>query len=131
METRRDSREPNRLGLGEVSAHGPHCFGTRRPSSSIAALVLMVKAAQRRLELDDIAVKFACGRCNNTWMNALEHEMAALAAWAGSPEPLMPAQVRSLKAWSLKTYLVLSAMVGETRRFAEKPGAPGRAVLTV
>lgn len=77
-------------------------------------------------QLDDVAVKFACQRCNNTWMNALELEMVVLAAWAGSrDQSLTPAQVQSLRAWSLKTYLVLSAMVGETRRFAEAPEAPG------
>jgi len=76
--------------------------------------------------LDGVAVKFVCERCNNTWMNALEHELAALAVWTRSPsQSLTPAQVESLRAWSLKTYLVLSAMVGETRRFAENPEAPG------
>lgn len=76
--------------------------------------------------LDDVAVKFVCERCNNTWMSALEHELAALAAWTGSPDqPLTPAQVETLRAWSLKTYLVLSAMVGGIRRFAENPEAPG------
>jgi hypothetical protein len=77
-------------------------------------------------QLDDVAVRFACERCNNTWMNALEHEMAALAAWAEPPDQsLTPTQIGSLRAWSLKTYLVLSAMVGETRRFAKNPKAPG------
>jgi hypothetical protein len=77
-------------------------------------------------QLDDLAVRFACERCNNTWMNALEHEMAALAAWADPPDQsLTPAQFEILRAWSLKTYLVLSAMVGETRRFAKNPRLPG------
>ncbi len=77
-------------------------------------------------QLDDVAVRFVCERCNNTWMNALEHEMAALAAWAGpTDQSLTPTQIESLRAWSLKTYLVLSAMVGETRRFAKNPKAPG------
>jgi hypothetical protein len=76
--------------------------------------------------LGDVAVKFVCERCNNTWMNELEHELAALAVWTRSPgESLTPVHVESLRAWSLKTYLVLGAMVGETRRFAENPEAPG------
>lgn len=78
------------------------------------------------VQLDDVAVRFACERCNNTWMNALEHEMAALAKWAGSRnQALTASQVRVLQAWSLKTYLVLSVMVGDTRRFSETPALPG------
>jgi hypothetical protein len=76
--------------------------------------------------LDDLAVRFVCDRCNNTWMNALEHEMAALAVWAGSPsQSLTIAEIETLQAWSLKTYLILSVMVGGTRRFAEDPQGPG------
>jgi hypothetical protein len=76
--------------------------------------------------LDDLAVRFVCERCNNTWMNALEHEMAALAVWAGSKsQPLARAEIATLRAWSLKTYLILSVMVGGTRRFAKDPQAPG------
>ena len=76
--------------------------------------------------LDDVAVRFACERCNNTWMNALEHELASLAAWADSPDQfLAPAHVEILRAWSLKTYLILSAMVGGARCFVEDPEAPG------
>jgi hypothetical protein len=76
--------------------------------------------------LDDVAVRFVCERCNNTRMNGLEHEMAALSAWARfRDQSLTPSQTQSLRAWSLKTYLVLSVMVGETRRFAENPEEPG------
>jgi hypothetical protein len=77
-------------------------------------------------QLDDVAVKFVCERCNSTWMNALEHEMVGLASWVSSPDQsLTTAQRDTLRAWALKTYLVLSVMVGETRRFAENPQAPG------
>lgn len=76
--------------------------------------------------LDDVAVRFVCERCNNSWMNSLEHELASLSAWAGSPDQaLTPAQVEVLRSWSLKTYLILSAMVGGTRRFVEDPHARG------
>lgn len=76
--------------------------------------------------LDDVAVRFACERCNNTWMNDLEHELAALASWTDSPDQsLAPTQVEILRAWSLKTYLILSAMQGGTRRFLDEPEAPG------
>ena len=76
--------------------------------------------------LDDVAVRFVCERCNNTWMNSLEHELASLSAWTASPtQPLAPAQVEVLRSWSLKTYLILCAMVGVTRRFTDEPQAPG------
>jgi hypothetical protein len=76
--------------------------------------------------LDDVAVRFVCERCNNTWMNSLEHDVASLSTWTGSPDQaLTPAQVEVLRSWSLKTYLILCAMVGGTRRFAEDPQAPG------
>jgi hypothetical protein len=59
-------------------------------------------------------------------MNGLEHELAALGDGTRFPDQsLTPAEVESLRAWSLKTYLVLSAMAGETRRLAENPDAPG------
>lgn len=77
-------------------------------------------------QLDDVAVKSVCERCNNTWMNALEHQMGTLASWTRSRlHSLMPAQIETLRAWALKTYLVLSVMVGNTRRFADRPDSPG------
>jgi hypothetical protein len=76
--------------------------------------------------LDDVAVRFVCEGCNNTWMNGLEQRMAALASWVDSQDQtLTPEQIESLKAWSLKTYLVLSVMVGGIRQFMDRPEAPG------
>jgi hypothetical protein len=76
--------------------------------------------------LDDVVVRFVCEQCNNEWMNVLEHDLASLASWTGSlDQSLSPAQVEILRAWSLKTYLILSAMVGGTRRFVDEPEAKG------
>ena len=76
--------------------------------------------------LDDAAVRFVCARCNNTWMNDLEHDFANLAFWVGSSElALSSSQLQALQAWSLKTYLVLSVMVGNARQFVEDPTSPG------
>jgi hypothetical protein len=76
--------------------------------------------------LDDAAVRFVCERCNNTWMNDLEHDFANLASWVGSSDvPLSSSQLQALQAWSLKTYLVLSVMVGNARQFVEDPAGPG------
>jgi hypothetical protein len=77
-------------------------------------------------QLDEVAVRFVCERCNSTWMNTLEHEVAGLATWVASPDQsLTPVQMDSLRRWALKTYLVLSVMIGETRRFSRNPQAPG------
>lgn len=76
--------------------------------------------------LSDASVRFVCEPCNNTWMNSLEHEMASLDGWVGSPDqPLTSNQAQTVRSWALKTYLVLSEMVGQTRRFANHPEAPG------
>lgn len=76
--------------------------------------------------LDTVAVKMVCKRCNNTWMNDLEHDFAALASWCHARDRgLASNEVDCVRAWCLKTYLVLSVMVGGTRRFAETPEAPG------
>lgn len=75
--------------------------------------------------LSDASVRFVCEPCNNTWMNSLEHEMARLNDWVGAPESLTSNQVHTVRSWALKTYLVLSEMVGGTRRFANNPDAPG------
>ena len=76
--------------------------------------------------LSDLSVRLVCEPCNNTWMNDLEHGMAALNGWChGGDLPMTSSQVDALRSWCLKTYLVLSAMVGGTRRFAEDPEAPG------
>lgn len=77
-------------------------------------------------QLDDAAVRFVCECCNNTWMNSLEHEFAALAPWVDSSEsPLSLSQLQTLQAWSLKTYLLLSVMVGNARQFVSDPTGPG------
>lgn len=76
--------------------------------------------------LSDASVRLVCESCNNTWMNSLEHEMARVKDWVESlDQPLSSGQVQAVKSWTLKTYLVLSEMVGGTRRFAKKPEAPG------
>ena len=76
--------------------------------------------------LDDAAVRFVCERCNNTWMNDLEHDFGDLAPWIDSSDvPLSSRQLGALQAWALKTYLVLSVMVGNARQFAENPTGPG------
>lgn len=80
----------------------------------------------RLARLDDAAVRFVCERCNNTWMNDLEHDFASLASWVRSSDvPLSSSQLQALQAWSLKTYLVLSVMVGNSRQFVEDPAGPG------
>lgn len=76
--------------------------------------------------LDDAAVRFVCERCNNTWMNDLEHDFANVASWVRSSDvPMSSSQLQALQAWSLKTYLVLSVMVGNARQFVEDPAGPG------
>ena len=58
--------------------------------------------------------------------NSLEHQMARLNGWVDSPDqPLTSNQAQTLRSWALKTYLVLSEMVGGARRFANNPEAPG------
>src|SRR6266511_2903537 len=69
--------------------------------------------------LDTLAVKLACDRCNNGWMNKIEHRMAAVAEWPGSRVlPLSPADFDSVRAWALKTYFVLTAIEGGIRASA-------------
>jgi hypothetical protein len=76
--------------------------------------------------LSDASVRFVCEPCNNTWMNSLEHGMARLSDWVESPDqPLSSGQVQAVRSWALKTYLVLSEMVGGTRHFANNPETPG------
>src|SRR5215211_5988786 len=68
--------------------------------------------------LDTLAVKLVCERCNNGWMNTIEHRMASVAEWCGPrPLPLSRAHLDSLCAWALKTYFVLSAIEGGIRNF--------------
>ncbi len=70
--------------------------------------------------LDSLAVKLACDRCNNGWMNKIEHRMAAVAEWPGSRVlPLSPADFDSVRAWALKTYFVLTAIEGGIRSFRD------------
>lgn len=77
-------------------------------------------------QLLDAAVRFVCERCNNTWMSALEHRFATLAQWVYSSESTLPLSgLKTLQAWSLKTYLLLSVMVGNARQFASDPTGPG------
>ncbi len=75
--------------------------------------------------LDTLAVKLVCDRCNNGWMNTIEHRMASVAEWSGSRSlPLSPAHLDSLCAWALKTY------VPQGPRYANLRSA-GSAVITV
>src|SRR6266536_2607727 len=70
--------------------------------------------------LDTLAVKLACDRCNNGWMNEVEHRMASVADWSGSRVlPLSPADFDGIRAWALKTYFVLSAIEGSIRSFGK------------
>jgi len=78
------------------------------------------------VRLEDASVRLVCERCNNTWMNALEHRMAEVAAWTSRPNRGLPVPgFETMRAWALKTYLVLSVMVGEARRFSDRPESPG------
>jgi hypothetical protein len=70
--------------------------------------------------LDTLAVKLVCDRCNNGWMNTIEHRMASVAEWCGSRSlRLSPAHLDSLCVWALKTYFVLSAIEGGIRKFGD------------
>jgi hypothetical protein len=66
--------------------------------------------------LNKVSVRSVCARCNNGWMNALEHRMAGLAVWATrTSSPLTVEHYESLRAWLLKTYLILTFIEGEVR----------------
>jgi hypothetical protein len=68
--------------------------------------------------LTALSARLACERCNNGWMNALEHDMAYVARWVnGRTVGLTPTTSRSLRRWLIKTHLVLSFIEGGTRRF--------------
>lgn len=68
--------------------------------------------------LDNIAVKVACDRCNNGWMNDLEQQMVAVGEWAhAGSSPMNSSTLDSLCSWALKTYFVLSAIEGGIRKF--------------
>jgi hypothetical protein len=70
--------------------------------------------------LDNVAVKVACDRCNNGWMNDLEQRMVAVGEWADTgSSPLSPTILDSLCSWALKTYFVLSAIEGGIRKFGD------------
>lgn len=72
------------------------------------------------LSLNTLAVKLACDRCNNGWMNEIEHRMTSVAKWPGSRVlPLSPADFDTLRAWALKTYFVLTAIEGGIRSFRD------------
>ena len=76
--------------------------------------------------LDAVSVRFVCEPCNNVWMNALEHEMAAVAEWIDARRrPLGMTNLQAIQRWGLKTYLLLSVMVGGARRFQDDPSGPG------
>jgi hypothetical protein len=99
-------------------------FGVDR--SAAFGLVDANSGAAVLTTLDDVTVKAVCMRCNNTWMNALEHEMADVAGWTkDGASPLSADQLQTIRRWLMKTYIALSAMVGHTRHFMDRPSDPG------
>lgn len=80
--------------------------------------------------LAELSVRLACARCNNGWMNDLEHEMAAVARWfRAGDRALGKAQLRAVGRWLLKTYAVMAVLDGATRRFVDADGAVGSHVI--
>src|SRR6266550_1105151 len=70
--------------------------------------------------LSHVRVRSVCARCNNGWMNTLEHRMAELSEWTTHPTaPLTLEHYRSLRAWALKTYLILTFIEGGLRNLGD------------
>lgn len=64
--------------------------------------------------------RFVCAPCNNGWMNALEHEMAAVSPWASSShEPLGEHRAQVVRNWAFKTHLILCYVEGNASKFAD------------
>ena len=80
--------------------------------------------------LAELSVRIACARCNNGWMNELEHQMVEIARWArAGGRPLGKANLRNVSRWLLKTHAVMSVLDGATRRFVDPDGEIGSQVI--
>jgi hypothetical protein len=80
--------------------------------------------------LAELSVRLACARCNNGWMNNLEHEMASVARWSRvGDRALGKDQLRVVGRWLLKTYAVMAVLDGATRRFVDADGEIGSHVI--
>ncbi len=71
--------------------------------------------------LNNLQVRLVCGTCNAGWMNDLEHDMAAVGRWLQSARcgRLGKRRFDTIRAWLLKTYLVLSAIEGGITKFSD------------
>ena len=73
---------------------------------------------RRMVRMSELAVRLPCRACNSTWMNDLEHGMAAVARWTRARENALTVEAdRTLRRWLLKTYIVVAAIAGGSRRF--------------
>ncbi len=75
----------------------------------------------RWMQLNGIKRRCVCTRCNNGWMNRLEHSMAGIATWISGPigEPIGAARALDLRNWALKTHMLLCFIEGNAGRFGE------------
>lgn len=72
--------------------------------------------------LNGIKQRIVCTKCNNGWMNQLEHQMVEVAQWlSGSPdERLGEVRARTLHQWGLKTHMILCFLDGNAGRFGDE-----------
>jgi hypothetical protein len=62
-----------------------------------------------------------CRRCNSEWMNVLEHQMSEVAQWMNGVGHALGAQrLRILRAWILKTHVLLCFIEGNAGRFGDE-----------
>ena len=66
-------------------------------------------------------VRLPCERCNNGWMSQLEGDMAAVAKWLKTSDPLGHKRCLTVQRWMLKMLVVLGFADGDSRRFLRSP----------
>lgn len=111
-------REVDRLTVEHlISRPVADAFGIDR-TAEISSVDMPTGTIDATRPLTALGVKIACGRCNNGWMNDLEHQMRLVAGWInGRTFGITPSTLRSLKRWLVKTHLVLTFIEGGARRF--------------
>lgn len=72
--------------------------------------------------LNGISRKCVCTRCNNGWMNQLEHDMQGVADWIKGSRmtPLGEERALTLRKWVLTRHMVLCFLEGGADRFDDE-----------
>lgn len=95
-------------------------FGIDR-TSPVARIDAADKSKIRWRPINGIKQRVVCTKCNNGWMNRLEHRMARVAEWStGRPdERLGEERERDLRCWAMKTHMLLCYIDGNADHFGD------------